>query len=237
MVHEVLQKVGLNINESKIYLTLLELGPSLAGKLSEKSGINRRTVYDILNSLMNSGLVSFIIRENRKWFKATDPKVFLELLKENQQAFADILPLLQQKNEKSKEKHEATIFRGKKGVITILENLLEHTEIWTLGSHGASKRILGPYFELHHKKRKQKKILSKFLLSERLRGSEWIKALSAEIKYFGKDYDSTITTAITDKKIAVIVWVDEPVGIVIESKDVCNAFKNYFKILWAVANK
>lgn len=237
MTHEVLKKVGLNTNEAKIYLTLLELGPSLAGKISKKSGINRRTVYDVLNSLMNSGLVSFIVKENRKWFKATDPKVFLEMLKDNQQAFANILPLLQQKSEKSKQIHEATIFKGKKGIITILENLLEHKEIWTLGSHGTSKRILGPYFELHHKKRKQKKILSKFLLSERLRGSELVNSLPAEVRYFGKNYDSTITTAITDKKVALIIWVDEPVGVVIESEDVCNAFKNYFKILWEVASK
>lgn len=237
MNHEALQKVGLNANESKIYLTLLELGPSLAGKISEKSKINRRTVYDVLNSLMNSGLVSFIVKDSRKWFKATDPKVFLEILKDNQQALASILPLLQQKSEKSKKVHEATVFKGKKGIITILENLLEYKKIWTLGSHGTSKLILGPYFELHHKKRKQKKILSKFLLSERLKGSELVNSLPAKVRFFGKDYDSTITTAITDKKIAIIIWVEEPIGVVIESEEVCKSFKNYFEILWQVAKE
>ena len=41
-----LEKIGLNLNEAKIYLALLELGQAQAGYISKKTQINRTTVYD-----------------------------------------------------------------------------------------------------------------------------------------------------------------------------------------------
>ena len=48
---EKLQKIGLNLNEAKIYLALLELGEAQAGKISKESQINRTTTYDGLERL------------------------------------------------------------------------------------------------------------------------------------------------------------------------------------------
>src|SRR3989338_9161192 len=116
---ENLEKVGLNSNEARVYLALLELGPSLVGKITEKSKVHRRTVYDVLESLIDKGLVSYIVEINRKVFEATEPERLLELLKEREKEIKEILPELQTKKNASRRKQEATIFRGKKGLRTI----------------------------------------------------------------------------------------------------------------------
>jgi sugar-specific transcriptional regulator TrmB len=50
-----LRKLGLNRYESKAYLALVSSGVSTAGKLSEKSGIPRAKIYEVLRSLERQG--------------------------------------------------------------------------------------------------------------------------------------------------------------------------------------
>ena len=59
-----LEKAGLTKIESKVYLSLLDLGPSLAGQISKHSGIHRRSVYDALDRLAEKGLISYIVKNN-----------------------------------------------------------------------------------------------------------------------------------------------------------------------------
>ena len=48
---EQLERLGLNRNEAKIYLVLLDLGEAQAGEISKKTQINRTIVrYDGFNS-------------------------------------------------------------------------------------------------------------------------------------------------------------------------------------------
>ena len=91
---EVLEQLGLTEAESKVYLALLELGSSQAGKITSKTGIHRRTVYDSIERLIEKGLVSFISQNNIKFFESVDPQQLLEILKEKQDNLKQILPQL-----------------------------------------------------------------------------------------------------------------------------------------------
>ena len=65
-----LEELGLTKNESKVYLALLELGSTAAGPLIKKIGMHRAAVYDIIDLLTGKGLVSYVIKANRKYFEA-----------------------------------------------------------------------------------------------------------------------------------------------------------------------
>ena len=58
-MNDAFEQLGLTKSESKIYLTLLDYGSMLAGKVAEKAGIHRRNVYDALHRLIEKGLVSY----------------------------------------------------------------------------------------------------------------------------------------------------------------------------------
>ena len=77
-----MQKIGLTKNEVQIYLTILKAGPILAGEITQRSGIHRRNVYDALERLKEKKLVSFIIKDNKKYFQINHPNKFLDLLEE-----------------------------------------------------------------------------------------------------------------------------------------------------------
>ena len=76
-----LQEVGLTKTESVVYWALLQLGSSLAGKISRKSGVHRRSVYDAMDRLIEKGLVSETFVKGEKNYHAINPRRLLELLK------------------------------------------------------------------------------------------------------------------------------------------------------------
>ena len=52
MTLEILRKIGLSEGEIKVYNALLDLGTSSLNQIHEKTGIERRNIYDILNKLI-----------------------------------------------------------------------------------------------------------------------------------------------------------------------------------------
>ena len=109
---ENLERVGLSSSETNVYLNLLKMGSSKAGKISKECQINRTTTYDALKRLQEKGLVSYVIKANRKWFEAVEPGRLLDYLKEKEDYLQKILSELQAIYKLPKEKHDVTLFYG-----------------------------------------------------------------------------------------------------------------------------
>ena len=69
MDESILLKIGLTGNESKIYMILLEMGEAIASDLAKKTDISRPHVYDSINRLMEKGLCSYVIKNNKNTLK------------------------------------------------------------------------------------------------------------------------------------------------------------------------
>jgi len=82
MYEELLRDVGLSLNESKVYETLLHTGEASVQEISLKSNVHRRNVYDSLNKLIEKGLASEVFIKGEKNFKAINPEQLLEIIKE-----------------------------------------------------------------------------------------------------------------------------------------------------------
>ena len=66
MEFNALKDAGLTDGEAKVYLALLELGSSTTGPIIHKSKIAKSIVYQILEKLMQKGLVSYVTKEKTK---------------------------------------------------------------------------------------------------------------------------------------------------------------------------
>src|SRR3989344_2183897 len=88
-----LLKAGLTDGESKVYLALSELGASTVGPLVKKSKVAYSNIYDILNRLIEKGLVSFVIKSKIRYFQTTTPKNLLIYLENKEKEISE------QKNE------------------------------------------------------------------------------------------------------------------------------------------
>src|SRR3989338_7443349 len=85
MFEENLSKLGFSPSEVKIYLHLNKTGSSYANKISSETKINRTNVYEALDRLISKGVVSFIKKNNLKWFEAKSPEAILSLIHEKEE--------------------------------------------------------------------------------------------------------------------------------------------------------
>ena len=80
MIEQHLQGLGLTEGESKAYVSMLSLGSSTVGPIAKKSGISYSKIYEVLQRLMEKGVVSFIIKEKTKYFQAIHPSMLHKFL-------------------------------------------------------------------------------------------------------------------------------------------------------------
>ena len=111
--NELLKETGLTERESKVYLALLELGSTTTGPLVKKSKVPNSKIYEILESLHNKGLSSWIIKGKIKYFQGANPKKILTLFKEKEREIERLLPELESKQLSAKEKQSVEIYQGK----------------------------------------------------------------------------------------------------------------------------
>lgn len=230
-----LEQLGLLPNEAKLYLVLLELGQAQAGPISRKAQINRTTTYDILERLIEKGLITYVIQANRKVFLPAAPGRFLERLKEQQKIADEILPELNTLYHSAKAREDVTIYRGKKGIKSILEDILKHKEYVTLGSRSKFLEIMKHDFIAYQKRKKERRIKSRVILSESHRNSELVRLTYGHIRFIPDKYTALTTTYVYGDHIAVVVWSEAPIATVITSKEVAESYKNYFELMWKQA--
>src|SRR3989338_5932704 len=228
---EELKAAGLSDNEIKIYLALLDYGPSLAGVISRKTGMHRRTVYDTTEMLIKKGLVGYILKNNRRLFQASNPERILDALKEKENLILPLIVGLKERYSKTKEKEETNFYKGKEGLKTVFEDQLNSKEVLILGASAKAYEVLQFYFHWYDKTRKQKKIKVRIIAEDKR-----IKRIPlAEIRYLPEKYASPVAVNIYGEKTAIILWAKEPIAIVIKQKEISEGYRNYFELLWKMA--
>ena len=78
MLQNQLQAFGLSENEAAVYLASLTLGPSSALEIARNSSIKRATVYLVIESLQEKGLMHIEYAGLKRKFVAASPEQFEE---------------------------------------------------------------------------------------------------------------------------------------------------------------
>lgn len=241
---ENLEKSGLSEKEAKVYLACLELGDCSASDISIKSNLPRTLVYDLLEKLINLGLVSYSIKNNKKYFLASDPKELVRIIKEKERAVSTILSGLQELQKvKGSKRPKVEIYEGVEGMkATMNEMLKEGKEIYGYGSSRSSYAIIPAFMEDWHKQRVKKKIKMSLIYNNTAQTRERIKANPKSLalinfKLMPIEIESPTATVICGNKVFLQSWTKEPFAVVIESQEMADNQLRYFRELWKLAKK
>jgi len=82
--------------------------------------------------------------------------------------------------------------------------------------------------------KKENKINTKTLIRK---GRKELDSKRTEYKYLENIKASSAVTNIYGNKIAILIWTDEPEGIIIENEVAAKAYKSYFDFMWKHARK
>lgn len=232
-----LKELGLTDNEAKVYLTLLNNGPSAAGTITSKSGIHRRSVYDAIDRLIEKGLVGYMSSNNSKTYEATNPKQLLDIVKRKEDEVKSVIPSLEALYHQTKEKKETLFFRGKNGVKSIFEDQInQKKEIMIIGASSQAYETLKYYLPHYERARVSKKIKVKIIFDEQVR-KEKLKIPLSETRFLKQGFSGPTATNIYGDSVALIIWTENPYAILIKDKDIAESYKTYFEIMWKTAKK
>jgi HTH-type transcriptional regulator, sugar sensing transcriptional regulator len=233
MMIQELKQAGLTDNESKVYVALLDIGPSLAGKISRRTGLHRRTVYDVTEMLIKKGLIGYILENNRRVFQAENPERVLGMLEEKKNILTPIVSELTKKYSEEKKKEGTNFYKGRDGLKTVFEDQLNYKEVLVLGASPKAYEVLQFYFKWYDKTRKEKKIKTRIIAQDRR-----IKKIPlSEIKYLPEKYANPVSMNIYGDKVAIILWAAKPMAIVIKNEEIAEGYRNYFELMWGVAKE
>ena len=234
---ELLKSIGLTENESKIYLALLKLRSALAGQLTKETGVHRRNVYDSLERLVQKGLVSYVMQGTRRYFVAEKPERLVEIMQYKIEDLKEIVPKLKSQYE-SVSGQEARIYRGKRGLKTLMDDQIATGEnICIFGAYGNLDNVLQYFFPQFEKRRLRAGIKVKLVFDENEKARAATKYPLVQARFLPKNFSGPVATDVYGDKVALIVWTDPILVTLIESKELANAYRNYFDILWRAAKK
>lgn len=234
-ITRVLEKLGFSPNEIKTYLVLNDRGSSKAGKISKLASIDRSSCYNSLKLLQEKGLVSYVMIGKVRWFQVTGPRRLLDYLQEQEEDVKSILPQLQERHQARKVEGQVRMFKGIKGIRSIFMDIIRTgKDNYVFGSEGQFSARM-PEFVLQFDRMKREKKIKTFMVCRKDRKD--VDVTPSNYRYLPNISESPAVTNIYGDKIAIIIWTDEPEGIIIENPAAAKAYKSYFDFMWNSAKK
>ncbi len=122
-LENILQWVGLSENESKIYLTLLELWKSWVTEISKKSWIKRTTIYPYINKLLEKNLIKRTVKWKRILFTVGKPKNIITNLEEKKANLLKKIPILEELYKENSPNPSLEFYEWKKSLVNLYKKI------------------------------------------------------------------------------------------------------------------
>ena len=232
-----LKEFGMSENEILVYLALLRAGVVSANRISELTGMKRSTTYDNLKLLMSKGVVSSRIKDRVSYYLAVDPEKIIDLIDERKARIIKIIPKLKEMRETIGNKTGVSFFEGKKGVLTVLNDIIdEKKELWFYGSRKMALIALKYYPENFIQKRAEQGIRLRAVLADEDKGDKAYddkKIFKLSNLRFSDELNKIKANVfIYGDKVAFMTSTENPTGIIIENSEILAQQKTIFESLW-----
>lgn len=236
MISKVLENLGLNAKEAKVYLAALEIGSNPVSKIASKAKINRVTTYDIIEKLVKKGLMSSFTRAKVKYFTAAEPEIVVTDFQRKVGELKEALPELQRLTGETVHPR-VRYFEGLEGIRHIYEDTLtSKSEILNYGDSEEIRRHWPTYDQDYVAKRADKKIFLRGVALDDEYGRNVVNnnpGYYREIRLVSKDkFNFSNEICIYDDKVAIISFKDELIGMIIESPEIANTQRAVFGMVW-----
>jgi sugar-specific transcriptional regulator TrmB len=235
-----LVEIGLSNLESQVYIGLLQRKLTTAGALAKHTKLKRSTVYTVLESLIEKGLVSLTQVDSVKHFQAESPDRIGDFLRKRKEELemkeglyyklSDDLNAFYKKNICTPK---VSIYEGQNGVNTLLMKNLDDNpqEVLVIGEYVQGEDHIPDYTN----RRIKMKIPTKVVIpdSDFGRKTKKLDSESDRLSYLvGEKYKFPASIHIYDKSVAVFTYTgNDPVGIYIENADITESMRMIFDLI------
>ena len=238
---EELKILGLSNGEIKVYSAILQISVSSVNEIHEKTGLERRAIYDIINKLLEKGLITYTVENKKRTYQiAPINKLKQEIQKKKQEiiSFEKLIPEINEIYNSKKPKIRMEVFRGKEGIKSVFEDTLNYKEVYFIGGKMYVAKQMPIYWEQYNKRRIKKRVKWYNLVLQDFKDKKILKQKLLYYKILPKEFSGSPSIIwIYGNKIINMLWGEEYFAFMIESKEIADNYKKYFWYLWEKVGK
>jgi len=238
-----LQTLGLSKEEVVVYITALEQGSTTVLELARSTKIPRTTVYLLIDSLTEKGLLALTAQGKKKLYVPASPEDLVTLAKTKYtqlertiDSLCDELPQLQALFNMSHQKPKIRYYEGVEEVKKIYEDTLASEKIYFHHTFEKGREIMGDYGEDYWSKMMQKMIHTKQILSDTEKNKLYVQNESTQRNQMiciPSKFNTNTDYLLFGDNIAFITYKDRvPVGVVISDTEIARFEKIRFMMVW-----
>ena len=241
--------IGLSIRDKRVYEALLAIPNSSLRAIAETTNINRGSVYESIKSLRAAGLVNSVTKGKQLRYRAEDPAILAEILREKQQALQvagqqldQYIVRLRTANKITETRHMAAFYEGDEGLANILRDILstcrlQKINLYRVISSPRVSRYLYNNFPNFSRERAKRNL--------RVRVLRYAKPLRittglADSRYLaGPKLDDGCYTILYVSKMAIITLdkYNSMHGVIIDNASLVSVQTRLFDIAWQGASE
>lgn len=246
-LHSTLIRAGLSSEEAEIYLDLLEHGAETATQVSAHTSVKRTYVYKLVQGLIQKGLVSELTEGKTTKFEPKSPDHLLGLVEAKKAEVNSAERELEASLKKLKDKFSSVeakpivqVYEGYEGIKKVyLDTIKEGKTIDAF----LQNLDINPEFrtwlrEKYLSLRKQNNVKANVIIASSEEADRYVKespeALRSVLVVPQSKYPFQVEVDIYGDKIAFMNFKnsDNPIGLIIENKDIADTFRAFFKLTW-----
>jgi sugar-specific transcriptional regulator TrmB len=255
MEENFINQLGLDDTEAKVYLALLELGPSDVTEITKKAGITRTLGYHVLEKLGWYGLVDRVSGKSKVMvYTAEHPRRLLQHLKNKKNSWEKkakhvetLLPKLFSLY-KIADKPVVRYQQGEQGLKNIYaESLESETEILSIADlEGWDMPEFKKWGQDYNRERGKRKIHERLIILDTQKGRDWMNDYKGSYRYTHvrwikreqlpgiEDFYGEINVY-NGNKIVFITHSPHKMGVVVESRELTRILTALYELAWQVA--
>jgi len=237
MIISTLKQIGLEEKQAKIYLACLELGETSIKEIARKSGVKRTSVYDVIDEMINSGLIKVTTKAKKKRFIASEPEELKTIIKKREILLDQIMPQLGALNNSGLTKPKVWFYEGVDGLKKVYDDTIEHknSTIYQWASNDIFEAIEADWLFDYVKRRVKTKTKALCIATDTKEIRDFKSkdiAQLREIKIVPKElFPFKIELDVYGNRVAMISGKDK-IGVIIESDPISSTLKMIFKLCW-----
>ena len=236
----ILNEVGLSQNEAEVYLASLSLGPTTILKIAKASQIRRTTVYSVIETLKNKGLIHIKPVGLKQLYVAEHPERLDNIIENKKRSLEKLLPeftaLYNLKGGESTVKYYEGLGAVKNIYETILEPMKPGDDYLVISDlEKFFDKTDQKYFENFLEKRIKSRVKARLIATDSKRArhmKEFARNMNQEVRILPEGSILSVDTMIVPQKVTIFN-LDEPISAVsLENKAMIEMHKELFEIIW-----
>ncbi len=246
-IETALEKIGLNRNETSVYINTLKLGTAKVSEIAQKSKVKREACYYILKLLMEKGFISEVIKSGVKYYSATEPGRIMQLIeeekKEKEEAIGPFIAELKLLQKTSLQKPKIEFYEGLEGLKTTASIMVmkKNQVIDCYFPYKILKYM--PHFHPQFRRRRKEMNVRLRLITEKT------KEAMGDLKKHDKEElrETRFSELVSGLDLAYYILSDgililkandnEQLGIYLKEESTAKLQKRIFENLWKIAKK